>query len=47
MNMLRVSGTAFSEVIFLDSDKRKKERKKGHENMSSTMGQMQNKSLQK
>jgi hypothetical protein len=42
MNMLRVSGTAFSEVIFLDLDKRKKR----HENMSSSMGQLQKKSLQ-
>jgi len=31
MNMLGVSGTAFSEVISLDSDKTKKERKKERE----------------
>lgn len=31
MNMLGVSGTAFSEVIYLDSDKTKKEREGGED----------------
>jgi len=51
MNMLGVSGTAFSEVLSLDSEKTPSPKKGGggkkrHENVSSTMGKRQNKSLQ-